>query len=199
LIGFEFRGISRYKFNWDFCLIWICSWLKYPQHSGFRLPFNSTFRVSSSTERAVAATKSGAVGLAECASMMLFGLCIFRATWRQSLAAAAAGRTAENTSNRGLSTARPYESCKNIQGLAPPRCPFEACTTVVQIISTSLRQISAWLKWRSQLYWVINAVPHDLVRRIRFLRIKSLEQDLKYLYWTISKILLWNLITCKGT
>jgi len=32
-------------------------------------------------------------------------------------------------------TARPYESCKNIQGLAPPRCPFETGTTVVQIIS----------------------------------------------------------------
>jgi len=28
---------------------------------------------------------------------------------------------------------------------------------------------------------------------------KSSEQDFKYLYWTMSKILLWNLITCKGT
>ena len=34
-------------------MIWICSWLKSPHHSGFRLPFNSAFRVSSSTERAV--------------------------------------------------------------------------------------------------------------------------------------------------
>jgi len=33
-----------------------------------------------------------------------------------------------------LST-RPYESCQNIQGLAPQRCPFGAGTTVVQIIS----------------------------------------------------------------
>jgi len=41
--------------NWDFCLIWICSWLKSPHHSGFRLPFDSAFRVSSSTERAVPA------------------------------------------------------------------------------------------------------------------------------------------------
>ena len=65
------------------------------------------------------------------------------------------------------------------------------------IIST--RQISAWWKWRSQLCWVINAVLHDLVWRIRILRIKSSEQDFKYLYWTISKMLLWNLITCKGT
>jgi len=39
--------------DWDFCLIWICSWLKIPQHSGFRLPSNSAFLVSSSTERAV--------------------------------------------------------------------------------------------------------------------------------------------------
>jgi len=27
-------------------------------------------------------------------------------------------------------------ACKNIQGLAPPRCPFDIGTTVVQIIST---------------------------------------------------------------
>ena len=32
-------------------------------------------------------------------------------------------------------SARHYESCKNIEGLAPPRCPFRAGTTVVQIIS----------------------------------------------------------------
>jgi len=67
----KFLGISRYKVelrfwlnlnseisrgtnsNWDFCLIWIWSWLKSPHHSGLRLPFNSAFRVSSSTERAV--------------------------------------------------------------------------------------------------------------------------------------------------
>jgi hypothetical protein len=67
----KFLGISRYKvklrfwldFNsevscstnsgWDFDLIWICSRLKSPHHSGFRLPFNSAFQVSSSTERAV--------------------------------------------------------------------------------------------------------------------------------------------------
>jgi len=39
--------------NWDFSLIWICSSLKSPHHSGFRLPFNSAFRVSCSTEQAV--------------------------------------------------------------------------------------------------------------------------------------------------
>jgi len=66
-----YLGISRYKVelrfwldlnskvsrgtnsHWDFCLIWICSCLKSPHHSGFQLPFNSAFRVSSSTERAV--------------------------------------------------------------------------------------------------------------------------------------------------
>jgi len=37
---------------------------------------------------------------------------------------------------------------------------------------------------------VIVVVPHDFVRRIRFLRIKSSEQDFKYLYVTISKKLL---------
>ena len=31
--------------------------------------------------------------------------------------------------------ARPYESFKNIQGLAPPRCPFGTGTAVVQNIS----------------------------------------------------------------
>ena len=33
---------------------------------------------------------------------------------------------------------------------------------------------------------------------LRFLKIKSSEQDFKDLYWTISKILLWNLFTWKG-
>ena len=34
--------------------------------------------------------------------------------------------------------------------------------------------------------------------RKQILPVRSLEQDFKYLYWTISKILLWNLITWKG-
>ena len=54
-------------------------------------------------------------------------------------------------------------------------------------------------KWKTQLDRVIKPEPHDLVRRIRFWRIKSLEYDFKYLYWTIRKILFWNLFTCKGT
>ena len=33
--------------NCDFFLIWMCSWLKPPHHSGFRVPFNSAFQVSS--------------------------------------------------------------------------------------------------------------------------------------------------------
>jgi len=56
-----------------------------------------------------------------------------------------------------------------------------------------------WWKWKTQLGWVIKPVPHDLVRRIRFWRIKSPEQDFKYLYWTISQVLFWNISTCKGT
>ena len=46
----------RTNSNWDFGLIWICSWLKSPHYSGFRLPFNSAFRVLPSTERAVVPT-----------------------------------------------------------------------------------------------------------------------------------------------
>jgi len=69
----KFLGISRYRdkvelrfwldknsevscdtnSNWDFGLIWIWSWLKYPLQSGFHLQFNSTFRVSSFTKWAV--------------------------------------------------------------------------------------------------------------------------------------------------
>ena len=82
-------------------------------------------------------------------------------------------------------SARPYELCKNIQGLAPPRCPFEAVTTVVQIISA--RQISAWRKWRSQLCWlcgVMDAVTHDLVRRIRIL-LDFWQQILGTVFWIV--------------
>ena len=49
LIDFEFLCISQYKLLW----FEFCSWLKSPHHSGFRLPFNSALRVSSSMERAV--------------------------------------------------------------------------------------------------------------------------------------------------
>jgi len=37
-------------------------------------------------------------------------------------------------------TARPYESCKNIRGPAPPICPFGAGTSLLQ-------NISAWSYW----------------------------------------------------
>ena len=40
-------------------------------------------------------------------------------------------------------SARPYESCKNIEGLGPRRCLFETGTTVVQIIST-------WPAWSGE-------------------------------------------------
>ena len=92
---------------------------------------------------------------------------------------------------------RHHELCKNIQGLAPPRCLWGTGTQLVHI--SSIRQISVGRKWRSQLCWVIKAVPHNLVRRIWVWKIKSSEHDFKDLYWTISKILFWNGFTSKGT
>ena len=60
----RFLGISQYKIelrfwldlnsevsrgtnsNWDFCLIWICSWPKSAHHSGFRLPLKVWLGIS---------------------------------------------------------------------------------------------------------------------------------------------------------
>ena len=65
--------------------------------------------------------------------------------------------------------ARPYESCKNIWGLAPPRCLF----LLVHRQSNHFQQTSVvWWKSKTQLGWVIKPVPHNLVRRIRFWRKK---------------------------
>ena len=93
----------------------------------------------------------------------------------------------------------PYESCKNILCSGPPEMPLRNwynCGT--KHFKLTINMVVRW-KLKTQLEWVIEPVPHDLVRRIRFWRIKSPEQDLKYLYWTISKILFWNLFTCKAT
>ena len=49
----------------------------------------------------------------------------------------------------------------------------------------SNKSITAWSCAENQIF-------------VRFLRIKSSEQDFKYLYWRISKILLWHLFTWKG-
>jgi len=49
---------------------------------------------------------------------------------------------------------------------------------MIQIIS--VWQISVRRKSTTQLCWVITPVPHNLVRRIRFWRLKSPEQDFKY-------------------
>jgi len=48
---------------------------------------------------------------------------------------------------------RPYESCKNTEGLASPKCPYETGTTVVQNISNW----PAWSGWneQKQIYWVL--------------------------------------------
>ena len=42
----------------------------------------------------------------------------------------------------------------------------------------------------------LSCVEHQIF--VGFLRINSSEQDFKYLYWTISKILFWDLFTWKG-
>ena len=67
--------------------------------------------------------------------------------------------------------------------------------------NTNNFELTDSVSWKSkrQLGWVINIVQHNLVRRIRFWKIKSERKDFKCLYWTISKIIFWNLFTCKGT
>ena len=49
------------------------------------------------------------------------------------------------------------------------------------------------LKSECQLGWVIKLVFYNLVWRIRFWTIKTFEKEFRYLYWTISKIIYWNL------
>ena len=67
--------------------------------------------------------------------------------------------------------------------------------------NTNLFRLTIFVTRKSdnQLGWVIKLVHHNLVWRIRFLTIKSFEKDFEYLYWTISKIIIWNLFTSKGT
>ena len=66
---------------------------------------------------------------------------------------------------------------------APPQMPlrkwYNRCTK--HFHQTSV----IWWKWKVDR--VIKPVSHDLVRRIRFWRIKSPEHNFRYLYWTISK------------
>jgi len=79
----------------------------------------------------------------------------------------------------------------------PPEMPLQNwynCGTKYFRLTSVVRR-----KWKNQLYWVIKPVPHDLVRRFRFWRIKSPEQDFKCLYWRIRKTFLWDLFSCKGT
>jgi len=79
---------------------------------------------------------------------------------------------------------------------SPAEMPFPNWYTA----NTNHFHLTDSVRWKStmQLYWVINPVPHNLVRRIRFCRIKSPEQDFKYCTERY-KIIFWNLFTCKGT
>ena len=89
--------------------------------------------------------------------------------------------------------ARPYESCKICKGW-PLR---DAPSKLVQLwYKTFPTDHGGQIEMKTATTLYIKPVPHDLVRRIRFWTIKSPEQDFKYLYWTISKILFWNLLTC---
>jgi len=81
----------------------------------------------------------------------------------------------------------------------PPEMPPGLRSWYVSGIKSFRPAILVGCKWRSQLSSVIKPVPHDLVRRIRSWRIKSPEQDVKYLHCLIINILFWNPFTGKGT
>jgi len=55
-------------------------------------------------------------------------------------------------------------------GAGPAEMPFQNWYTAT---TNHFRQISVWRKSTRQLGWVLSIVPHNLVRRIRFWRIKS--------------------------
>jgi len=79
----------------------------------------------------------------------------------------------------------------------PAEMPFQNWYTA----NTNHFRLTDSVMWKSkrQLGSVINIVPHNLVRRIRFGQSNLREPDLKYLYWMISKMNLLNLFTRKGT
>ena len=66
---------------------------------------------------------------------------------------------------------------------------------------TKYFHLTILVRWKStiQQCWGIKPVPHDLMRRIKFWSLKSLEKDCKYLYWKISKTLFRNLYTFRVT
>ena len=74
-------------------------------------------------------------------------------------------------------TAAPMNHVKYLRA-SPAEMPFQNWYTA----NTNHFHLTDSVRWTStrQLYWVINPVPHNLVRRIRFWRIKSLEQDFKH-------------------
>ena len=99
------------------------------------------------------------------------------------------------TVTNDLST-RTYPKCNNIEGPIPPRYPLGAVTTGTKYFHPTI-----WVEWKwiSQPGWVINPVPYNLVWRIRSWSIWFSAKQFVYLYWTISKLIFWNLATRKWT
>jgi len=106
--------------------------------------------------------------------------------------------TVENLHSKGLRRCPPdpMNNVKIFKGWPRPEAFCYWYTANTNLLNLT---ILVTRKSEYQLCWVIKPVPHNLVWRIRFWRIKSFEQDFKYLYWTISKIIIWNLFTSKGT
>jgi len=72
-----------------------------------------------------------------------------------------------------ISPPAPMNHLKIFKGW-PPR---DAPSTLVQLWYKSFRPdqrgLRVWSKWQTQPDWVVNPVPHYLVRRIRFWRIEN--------------------------
>jgi len=64
----------------------------------------------------------------------------------------------------------PMNHVKIFEGCPPRESGRDAPSELLQLLYKTLPMVS-W-KWKNQLEWVIKPVPHDLVRRIRFWRIK---------------------------
>ena len=106
--------------------------------------------------------------------------------------------TAENLHSKGLRRCPP-DPMNHVKIFKGRPCREAFCYWYTAITNLFRLTILVLRKSESQLGWVIKPVLHNLVSRIRFWRIKCFEQDFKYLYWTISKIIIWNLFTREGT
>ena len=94
-------------------------------------------------------------------------------------------------------TARPYESCTIFKG-RPHRNAFSKLVHHQYKSFPTDRFCQA--KSKTQLGWVIDPVPHNLVRRIRFWRNKISGTWFKiFVLNSKYNIYFWHLFTCKGT